>query len=283
MPATVKLLVIDDDAEDRRLVHDWLDDADRVNFSVEEASTAEEGLEKMEKGRYDVVLLDYRMPEKDGFWVLERMRALRLQVPVVIVTSHGDRNVQTQAFELGVADYLEKGAFTPELLERTCLYAIGLNERKISETSGPGVGVLMEQLVSLTRDSVKAQSDTAQEIREMRRELASGFASVKEQASEHDKNCQDRNTAVVGKIEERDAPKGKWLLDWIAVHPLATLILALILLASILALGVLIPLWAEHVTADQLKVLKGCGMLLFFPVMGWEVHNESDGNGSQGT
>ena len=121
VPATIKLLVIDDDTEDRRLVRDWLDDASRVNFSIGESASAEEGIVKLEKGRFDVVLLDYRMPDKDGLWVLDKMKELRLQVPVVIVTSHGDRNIQNTAFEKGAADYLEKGTFTSELLERTCL------------------------------------------------------------------------------------------------------------------------------------------------------------------
>lgn len=256
VPATVKLLVIDDDADDRKLVCDWLNEADRVKFSIDEAASAEEGIAKLEKGRFDVVLLDYRMPEKDGFWVLDRMKETRMQVPVVIVTSHGDRSVQTSAFEYGVADYLEKGAFTAELLERTCLYAIGLNEKKMSNGSGPGVGVLMEQLVSLTRDAVKAQSDTAQEIRELRRELGSGIDSVKEQVTAHGRDCQAGHTVIVEKVEERNAPKGKWLLDWIAAHPLAALVIGLVFLVVILALGLLVPLWFEHVTADQIKALK---------------------------
>ena len=118
VPANVKLLVVDDDAEDRRLVRDWLTDATRVRFIVDEASSSEEGISKIEKGSFNVVVLDYRMPDKDGFWFLERMRELHLQVPVLIVTSHGDRSVQNRAFELGVADYLEKGALKVGILSR---------------------------------------------------------------------------------------------------------------------------------------------------------------------
>jgi len=257
VPANVRLLVVDDDAEDRKLVKDWLNDATRVRFAVEEASEAEEGISKVEQGSFNVVLLDYRMPGKDGFWFLERLRELRLQVPVVIVTSHGDRSVQNRAFDLGVADYLEKGAFTAELLERACLYAIGLNERKTSNGSSPGVGALMEQLVALTRDSVKAQADTAQEIRELRRELTTGIKNVRDQVTAHGKDCAGGHAAIVTKVEEQNAPKGKWVLDWIAGHPMAALVIAIIALAVLLALGLAFTLLAEHITAEQIKAFQG--------------------------
>lgn len=272
---TVRVLVVDDDPEFVNLTRDLLGDATRATFIVEDADTLEKGLDTVRKGRFDVILLDYRLPDGDGFEFLDRLEKDHIKVPVVIVTGHGDKIVQVKAIEAGAVEYLSKGTFNAELLERTCIYAIGMQE-KIRNGGGPGVGVLIEQLVELTRDSVKAQAEATSEIREMRRDMALGFASLKTDinnslvATEMDikvrrELCAKDHEMVIKEIQSLS--RFRWLLDWIKTNTTLAIVIFVCLLLA-LALGVVL---LKFIDVDKVKDLKDAatGMLITPPGLGW--------------
>lgn len=227
MAAIIRVLVIDDDLDDCRFIKDLLDDSSRATFTVDSVGSAAEGIQKLKSEAYDVVLLDYKLPDSDGLSALRQIGTGHYRVPVVIVTSHGDRNLQVRALEEGAAEYLEKGSFNADLLERTCIYAIGLREKQVHGDSGPGVGILIEQLVDLTRESVKAQESATQEIRELRKELGTGIRSIRRDIETQGVQGEAQHTKVIQKIE--DQTRIRWVLDWIAAHPTAAIVIFLAL------------------------------------------------------
>jgi CheY-like chemotaxis protein len=111
------VLVIDDDARDRRLVVDTLEPAGYTVLSAEDGET---GLELVRRERPAVVLLDLLMPGLDGFGVVERMRAdpSTADVPIVVLTSK-DLHRSDRERLAGRISYLgEKAAFgRGELIE----------------------------------------------------------------------------------------------------------------------------------------------------------------------
>jgi len=273
---TVMVLVVDDDPEFVLLIRDLLGDATRANFVVESADSIKKGIEAVEKGRFDVILLDYKLPDGDGLEFLNRLEKAHIKVPVIVVTGHGDKIVQMKALEAGAVEYLSKGTFNAELLERTCIYAIGMQEKRNRNGSGPGVGVLIEQLVELTRDSVKAQTEAASETREMRREMALGFESLKTDinnnlmATEMDIKarrdlCAKDYERVIAEIQSLS--KFRWLLDWIKTNTTLAIVIFVCLLLA-LALGVVM---LKFVDVDKVKNLKDAatGMLTTPPESGW--------------
>lgn len=244
---TIRVLVIDDDLDDCRLIRDLLSDATRAEFVVDDAHTAQEGFYQLQQThhRYDVILLDYKLPDSDGISFLRKLQELHFHTPIIIVTSHGDRNLQDQAMEMGAVEYLEKGTFNGNLLERTCLYAIGVQEKRRQNGDGaPGVGILIEQLVGLTRESVKAQTEAAQESKELRQDFAQGLKRNAEEAS----GQHDLILAEVKSIKST----WRWALEWITAHPVVaiTIFLCLVLVA------VLSVLLLDALDVGKLKDLK---------------------------
>ncbi|MEI6297307.1 MAG: response regulator [bacterium] len=272
---TVRVLVVDDDPDFVVLIRDLLGDATRATFLVEDTGTMASGISMVERGHFDVILLDYKLPDGDGFKFLERLEKSHIKVPVVIVTSRGDKIVQVQALEAGAVEYLAKGTFNTELLERTCIYAIGMQEKRNKNGSGPGVGVLIEQLVDLTRDSVKAQTEATAELRETRMDMAKGFESVKADISSSlmatqitlkDRRdfCKEEHARVLSEVQAMSS--FRWFLDWIK----ANLVTAIIIFVCVLLAITAIVLALHFIDLEKIKSLKGATSLLApFVKDGW--------------
>ncbi len=107
------ILIIDDEPY---LPHQFARFLKRHGYDVLTAVDGEAGLAEMQKNTIDLVLLDLRLPRISGLEVLERIRATDQDVPVVILTAHGNVQTAVAAMKLGAADYLLKGFDLEELL-----------------------------------------------------------------------------------------------------------------------------------------------------------------------
>lgn len=103
--AVPSILVVDDEAAIRRTLREILEYED---YAVDEAEDGEVAIEKLKTERYDVVLLDVKMPKKDGIEVLEAMSSMQVDVPVVMISGHGTIETAVEATKLGAFDFLEK-------------------------------------------------------------------------------------------------------------------------------------------------------------------------------
>ena len=110
----VTILTIDDDATVRHSLVAWLEDAGYLPL---ETGNAAEGLEIVQTGKPDLILLDLRMPVMDGLTFLERLRTLNQDIPVIVISGLGDLNDAVRAFRLGAWDYLAKPIENFDLLE----------------------------------------------------------------------------------------------------------------------------------------------------------------------
>lgn len=112
-----KILVVDDNAQNRALARETLEDE---GYDVILAENGEEGLRAVEREQPDCVLLDVRMPGTDGFTVCARIRALPegADTPVVFLTALRDVDTFDQALRAGGDDFLTKPVRPTELLLR---------------------------------------------------------------------------------------------------------------------------------------------------------------------
>ena len=83
-------------------------------FTTEAAYDGEEALEKLSKGKYDLVLLDLVMPKKDGFELLKDLKDKNIKVPVIVVSNLGQEEDINKTKDYGVKGYLIKANSTLE-------------------------------------------------------------------------------------------------------------------------------------------------------------------------
>ncbi|WP_020593721.1 response regulator [Kiloniella laminariae] len=125
MKETLRILVVDDSADDRELCCRALKKAQHLDFVTQESCNADEALEALAiESPYDCVLLDYSMPGKSGFEALKAIRAKYSFLPVVILTGQGDEAIAVKVMKGGAQDYLTKTGITSESLSHTVLMAI---------------------------------------------------------------------------------------------------------------------------------------------------------------
>lgn len=119
-----KILLIDDDEDDYVNIRDLLSEITRTRYKLTWKSSYEEGLQAIKSEGFDACLLDYRLGRRTGLELLQEVRRLDLNCPVIFLTGHGDFEIDVQAMQVGASDYLVKSNLTSYLLERSIRYAV---------------------------------------------------------------------------------------------------------------------------------------------------------------
>lgn len=120
----VRVLLVDDDREEYVVTKKYLKDARTGTFQLEWASSFDDALRAMKDTHYDVCLLDYHLGARTGIELLDEMRSLGYDLPVILLTGRGSLALDLEAMQMGAFDFLEKGDVTPVLLERSIRYTI---------------------------------------------------------------------------------------------------------------------------------------------------------------
>ncbi|MCG6961985.1 MAG: sigma-54 dependent transcriptional regulator [Acidobacteria bacterium] len=108
-----RVLIVDDEQGVRKILQRILSGA---GYQVDEASDAFQALDRLDTTPPDAMLLDIKMPGMDGLRLMENLRQRGLEIPVVILTGHGDEFTARDCLEAGAASYLTKPPDRSELL-----------------------------------------------------------------------------------------------------------------------------------------------------------------------
>jgi two-component system nitrogen regulation response regulator NtrX len=102
-----KILIIEDEAAIRRVLVKILSE-ENDTYQVDEAEDGVVGLEKIKSNEYDLVLCDIKMPKMDGVEVLEAAKKIKPEIPMVMISGHGDMETAIHTMRLGAFDYISK-------------------------------------------------------------------------------------------------------------------------------------------------------------------------------
>ncbi|MEO1438039.1 MAG: sigma-54 dependent transcriptional regulator [Bacteroidota bacterium] len=100
-----KILIVDDEKSIRRTLRDILE---FEKYKVDEAGDGLEAIVKLKKDKFDVVIMDIKMPKMDGMEALERVQILAPDTPVIMISGHGSIGTAVEAVKKGAFDYIAK-------------------------------------------------------------------------------------------------------------------------------------------------------------------------------
>lgn len=100
-----KILIIDDEKSIRKTLREILE---YEKYQVDEAADGTEGLAMIQKGKYDIILCDIKMPKMDGMEVLDKILQLSSDTPVVMISGHGTIETAVEAVKKGAFDFISK-------------------------------------------------------------------------------------------------------------------------------------------------------------------------------
>ncbi len=104
----VKILVVDDDFDYRFIIKNLLSKDPRKRYVIEESENGRNGLEKLKKVSYDLIILDYQLGDMDGITFLREFKKLNIKTPIIMLTGKGYESIVKSALDLGVVDYIMK-------------------------------------------------------------------------------------------------------------------------------------------------------------------------------
>ena len=118
----MRILLIDDEQFYFKLIRKSLKEAE---YQLDYASSGSEGLAKLPSSQPEILLIDLKLPEMDGFEILKRVRRdpKFSHLPVIVITSKDELSEKLKAFELGADDYLVKPFQPEELVARIGILA----------------------------------------------------------------------------------------------------------------------------------------------------------------
>ena len=128
--SSLKIMLVEDNPGDVRLVQMMLRDQGDSYFELEHASSLTQGLRRLDQEDFDLILLDLGLPERQGLDTLRAVLIKAPSLPIVVLTGLDNETIGLQALQIGAQDYLIKDQITGSLLVRSIRYAA---ERKRTE------------------------------------------------------------------------------------------------------------------------------------------------------
>jgi len=170
MQTPVKILLIEDNPADARLVREWLKEAGAEQFHLEHAERLDAGLKLLTEKGFDAVLLDLGLPDSQGLGALKAVRTQAPATPIVVLTGLSDEAVGMKAVQEGAQDYLIKGEIQESHLIRSLHYA---RERR-----------RMEEVLRRNNEDLSAANEelaaTEEELRAQLEEILTGREALRQ-------------------------------------------------------------------------------------------------------
>jgi CheY-like chemotaxis protein len=119
-----KILII----EDEQFIRDiYIRQIQKIGFEIEGYGSGKKGLEALEHGKYDLILLDIMLPDINGLEVLKQIKQdpASSKIPIILLTNLGQDEIIKEGFALGANSYLIKASYTPDQIAQEVKNILG--------------------------------------------------------------------------------------------------------------------------------------------------------------
>lgn len=162
-----KILIIDDDTFICKALQKQLQNN---GYAADVAFTGNSGLKKIKQNKYEVILCDFRLPDKDGLEILQQVKKLNINTAFIIITAYADVRMAVKLMKLGATDYLTKPVIPEEIInlikkatsksQNQNDYTIDENDFVIGQSKAFKKAVKFAQKVAPTNMSVLIEGET---------------------------------------------------------------------------------------------------------------------------
>jgi DNA-binding NtrC family response regulator len=151
-----KILIVDDEKSIRKTLREILE---FEKYEIDEAKDGMECLAKFKRGKFDIVILDIKMPNLDGMETLERLQQMSPETPIVMISGHANIDTAIEAVKMGAFDFVSK---PPDLNRLLITLKNALDKHNlISETK-----LLKRKVVKSSVQKIIGETPTVHSIRE---------------------------------------------------------------------------------------------------------------------
>ncbi|HEY9771229.1 MAG TPA: ATP-binding protein [Coleofasciculaceae cyanobacterium] len=156
----IELTEVENGTQALTLLRNWSANLGNL-FSLERSSLASTNTAQHYTNHLDVILLDYRLPDIDGLELIADIKALNLDLPLIVLTGQGDEKIAVEIMKAGAADYIAKSNIEPNNLAKSIDRAIRLHQA--------------EQAVELANQRLRASNELLisknQELEEQQQQI----------------------------------------------------------------------------------------------------------------
>ena len=124
MKENIKILVIEDNPGDARLINIYLKEFYTDKFTFSSVDNLSKGLELLSKESFDIIILDLTLPDSSGLETFKKTYQHSPETPIIVLTGLEDESLGINAMKLGAQDFLEKGTISGKELGRSINYSI---------------------------------------------------------------------------------------------------------------------------------------------------------------
>ncbi len=171
---TLHVLIADDSTRERELFSRLLLEDDPNAYKIAEASFGQQAYERCLAEKFDCILLDYFLPDLIGIEFLHILKRNNLDIPVIMLTGHGNESLAVDALQHDAADYLPKPTVSTESLKRSITNAVEKNRlnRQIEKQN--------RQLEENNRELINKHEEISRFYHTVSHELKTPLTSMKE-------------------------------------------------------------------------------------------------------
>lgn len=185
---TIRILLVEDNLADADLLEEILDESGEAQWVLVHVDKLKEALQALRNERFDVILLDLSLPDKQGVDTITQTYQAAPDLPIVVLTGLNDQDIALEALRQGAQDYLVKGKIDNNLLHRAIHHAIERaqilkrlrhSEEQLQRLNEELECRVEEQTVELRRKNHYLQSEITQR-QHLEEELRQALAKEKE-------------------------------------------------------------------------------------------------------